>query len=53
MPVFEHVDYEGNIELLKNRYGCVCVPTTYELGKAEEYMNLLTEESSARAIFIE
>lgn len=50
---FELEDYQGNKELLKNRYGCVLVPTTYELGKSEEYAELITDESSARAIFKE
>ena len=50
---FELEDYQGNKELLKNRYGCVLVPTTYELGKSEEYAELITDESSARAIFRE
>ena len=50
---FELEDYQGNKELLKNRYGCVLVPTTYELGKAEEYAELITDNSSARAIFKE
>lgn len=50
---FDLEDYQGNKELLKNRYGCVLVPTTYELGKSEEYAELITDESSARAIFKE
>ena len=53
MVEFELEDYQGNKELLKNKYGCVLVPTTYELRKSEEYAELITDESSARAIFKE
>ena len=31
--------------------GCCLLPTTYELGKALEYADLLTDNSSARAKF--
>lgn len=53
MEEFELEDYQGNKEILKNKYGCVLVPTTYELGKSEEYAELITDESSKRAIFKE
>lgn len=53
MSEFNLVDYQGNSELLKNKYGAVLVPTTYELSKSQEYAYLLTDESSKRAIFEE
>ena len=53
MEEFELIDYQGNKEVLKNRYGCVLVPTTYELGKSEEYADLISDESSKRSIFKE
>lgn len=53
MKPVELTDYCGNTELLQNRYGCACIPTTYVLGKSEEYMNLLSDFSSKRAIFME
>lgn len=53
MIEFDLVDYQGNVEHLTNRFGCTLVPTTYELGKAEEYAELISDESSKRAIFKE
>ena len=53
MQEIELTDYEGNKELLKNKYGIAIVPTTYTLGKAEEFCELLTDESSSRAIYNE
>lgn len=53
MNEFELEDYQGNKELLKNKYGCVLVPTTYVLGKSQEYATLISDESSARAIYNE
>ena len=53
MEEFELEDYQGHKELLKNKYGCVCVPTTYVLGKSQEYAQLISDESSARAIYNE
>lgn len=49
----ELTDYLGNTSIVTDRSGCCILPTTYELGKAEEYANLLTENSSARAVFNE
>ena len=51
MENFELEDSQGHKEMLKNRYGCVLVPTTYELGKSEEYSYLISDDSSKRAIF--
>lgn len=50
---FELTDYQGNTEEETEKCGAVLVPTTYELGKAEDYMFLITDESSKRAIFEE
>lgn len=50
---FELTDYQGNKELLTNKYGVVCVPTTYVLGKSLEYATLISDESSERAIYNE
>ena len=38
---------------VNEKYGCILIPTTYELGKSEEYANLISDESSKRAIFKE
>ena len=51
MENFELEDFQGHKEMLKNKYGCVLVPTTYELGKSEEYSYLISDDSSKRAIF--
>ncbi len=53
MDNFDMKDFQGNIEHLENRYGCTILPTTYELSKALEYANLLSDESSKRAIYKE
>lgn len=53
MIEFELEDYQGNKELLKNRYGACCVPTTYVLGKALEYCQLISDDSSERAYYNE
>lgn len=47
------VDYQGNIDMISDsRSGCCVVPTTYVLGKSEDYADLL-DDSSERAIFDE
>ena len=51
MENFELEDFQEHKEMLKNKYGCVLVPTTYELGKSEEYSYLISDDSSKRAIF--
>lgn len=53
MENFELIDYQGNKEVLTNRFGCVLVPTTYVLGKSLEYATLISDESSERAIYNE
>lgn len=53
MTEFELTDYKNKKYTVKEKYGCVLIPTTYELGKSEEYANLISDESSKRAIFKE
>ena len=48
---FALMDYNGVKYLVKDKTGCCILPTTYELGKAYEYADLLTENSSQRAKF--
>jgi len=53
MIEFNLKDYKGKELNIKDKYGCCLIPTTYELGKSEEYAQLLSDESSARAIYKE
>lgn len=53
MQEFEVTDYKGKKELIKEKYACVLIPTTYVLGKSEEYCELLTDYSSKRAVYKE
>lgn len=46
-------DYQGNTFTSHEKFGSTFVPTTYELGKSQEYCELLSDESSARAIYKE
>lgn len=50
---FNLVDYLGNEYCVKDKTGCCIVPTTYVLGKSEEYSSLLTDSSSKRAVYKE
>lgn len=50
---FEMTDYLGNKFVVSDKSGCCLLPTTYILGKAEEYANLISDESSKRAVFKE
>lgn len=50
---FELVDYNGVKCLVTDKTGVCILPTTYVLGKAEEYAVLLNDESSKRAIYKE
>ena len=47
------VDYQGNAYTNKDKTGCCLIPCSYVLGKAFDYANLLTDESSKRAIYKE
>lgn len=53
MAEFELIDYKNKKYTVNEKYGCVLIPTTYELGKSEEYANLISDESSKRSIFKE
>lgn len=46
-------DYLGKEAFVIDKSGCCLVPTTYELGKAEDYMELIEEKSSERALYKE
>lgn len=46
-------DCQGNIALINQKSGACIVPATYELGKSLDYINFISEESSARAIYKE
>ena len=46
------VDYQGNMDIIDDRSACCIVPTTYVLGKSEDYSDLL-DDSSERAVFDE
>lgn len=53
MEEFDLIDYKGKKYTVKDKYGCVILPTTYNLGKSLEYAKLLSDDSSERAIFRE
>ena len=50
---FELEDFQGNKEQISDKYGICLAPITYVLGKSQEYFDLLTDESSTRARFLE
>ena len=47
------IDYQGNKYEVSDISGCCLVPTTYILGKALEYCDLISDNSSKRAKFKE
>lgn len=47
------VDYQGKSYKVTDKTGCSIVPTTYVLGKALEYANLISDNSSKRARYKE
>ena len=49
----ELVDYQGTSYLNTDKTGCCLIPCTYVLGKAIDYANLISDESSKRALFKE
>ena len=53
MIPFEITDYLGNKYLNLEKYGACIVPTTYELGMSQDYMELVIDRSSHKAIFKE
>lgn len=46
-------DYQGNEYVVSDKTGCCIVPTTYILAKALDYAELISDNSSKRAIFKE
>lgn len=46
-------DYQGNKYEVNDKSGCCIIPTTYVLGKALEYANLISDNSSKRARYRE
>ena len=50
---FTLVDDDGVEFEVTDKSGCCVIPTTYVLGKAEDYAELISDNSSARAIFQE
>ena len=52
LPV-EMTDKDNNTYIVDDKSGCCVVPTTYVLSKSYDYMNLLSENSSRRAIYKE
>ena len=47
------IDCEGNIYHNTDKTGCAMIPCSYILGKALDYADLISDESSKRAIFKE
>ena len=47
------IDYQGNKYINTDKTGCCLIPCSYILGKAIDYANLISDESSKRAIFKE
>ena len=50
---FNLTDYKGNCYNVSDKSGCSIIPTTYVLGKALEYCNLVSDNSSHRARYKE
>lgn len=50
---FNLKDYQGKFYKVNDVCGCSIIPTTYVLGKALEYSNLISDNSSKRARFKE
>lgn len=46
-------DYQGHIVKVDERSGCCILPTTYVLGKSNDYVSLLSDQSSKRARYKE
>ena len=47
------IDYQGNEYTVKDKSGCCIVPTTYVLGKALDYADLISDNSSKRSKYKE
>ena len=50
---FEFTDYLGFKYMVTDKSGCSLMPTTYELSKSLDYVNLISDNSSKRARFKE
>lgn len=46
-------DYQGHITHVNQTCGCCLLPNTYELSKSLDYAELISDNSSKRAIYIE
>lgn len=46
-------DYLGYTLNVTDKSGCCLVPTTYVLGKSQEYADLISDDSSERAVYKE
>ena len=53
MQPYLMTDYQGIEYEVTDISGCCLLPTTYVLSKSNEYVNLISDESSKRAIFKE
>lgn len=49
----ELTDYQGNSYINTDKTGCCLIPCSYVLGKAIDYANLISDESSKRSIYKE
>ena len=45
------IDHQGNVDTVNQKSGACLFPTTYVLGKSLEYADLISDESSKRAIY--
>ena len=48
---FKLTDYNGIECEVTDKYGCCLLPTSYTLGKSDDYIELLSELSSNRSIY--
>ena len=48
---FDLIDYNGVKYRVEDKSGCCLLPTTYKLGKSQDYADLLIDNSSKRAKF--
>lgn len=48
---FKLTDYNGVSCEVTDKYGCCLLPTSYTLGKSDDYIELLSDTSSCRAIY--
>lgn len=53
MQDFMLTDYQGKTKKVTDKYGISIVPTTYKLGLSKEYAELIEDESSNHARFME